>query len=87
MIVLDASVMANLVGDDCESLGSFDWDADGNVDDGDVAGLADCLAGPGTSPAPSVAGCEAACLAVFDSDADNDVDLVDFAEFQDTVTP
>ena len=78
---------ANLVGDDCESLGSFDWDADGNVDDGDVAGLADCLAGPGTSPAPSVAGCEAACLAVFDSDADNDVDLVDFAEFQDTVTP
>ncbi len=78
---------ANLVGDDCESLGSFDWNADGNVDDGDVAGLADCLAGPGTSPAPSVSGCESTCLNVFDSDADNDVDLVDFAEFQDTVTP
>jgi hypothetical protein len=77
----------NLVGDDCESIGSFDWNADGNVDNGDVEGLADCLDGPGVSPTPSVAGCEATCLSTFDSDADNDIDLVDFAAFQGTVTP
>ncbi len=77
----------NLVGDDCETIGVQDWNADGNVDNGDLEGLADCLAGPGTSPAPSVTGCEATCLSTFDSDADDDVDLVDFAAFQDTVTP
>ncbi|GJM26410.1 MAG: hypothetical protein DHS20C16_28250 [Phycisphaerae bacterium] len=78
---------ANLVGDDCESIGTFDWNADGNVDNGDYAGLEDCLEGPGNSPAPSVAGCESTCLNTFDSDADNDIDLVDFAEFQEAVAP
>ncbi len=78
---------ANLVGDDCETITTFDWNADGNSDAADNTGLTECLAGPGATPTPSVTGCAATCLNVFDSDADNDIDLVDFAAFQDVVAP
>ena len=58
-----------------------DWDGDGNIDIDDYAKFADCLAGPGATPDPSIADCSATCLATFDFDADGDVDLKDFSEF------
>jgi len=65
-------------GDVCD--GPFDADHDGDVDLADHNALADCLAGPDTTPAASELTAPA-CLNAFDADADGDVDLLDFANF------
>jgi len=61
---------------------SGDFDADGDVDGGDYAHFADCLAGPGAAPTPAPAVEISACRAAFDFDMDRDVDLDDYATFQ-----
>ena len=57
------------------SLGSGDYEYDGDVDLADFAELASCLTGP-------VGGLPEGGCGVFDFDFDSDVDLADFAEFQ-----
>ena len=59
----------------------FDEDCNGVVDLNDFAVFADCLAGPGASPAPMQTRLKN-CLVVFDVDLDFDVDLGDFGAFQ-----
>lgn len=54
-----------------------DLNVDGAIDAGDLAFLADCMAGPGIAPDPS--------CAVSDLEADQDVDLGDLAELQTLV--
>ena len=65
-----------------------DFDNDGDVDLDDYAVLADCLAGPGASPNPSLPGVTPQdCLDAFDFDAaDGDVDAADFSAFQEVFT-
>lgn len=58
-----------------------DFDDDGDVDLDDYAFLADCLAGPNTSPTPTIA-TSGDCLDAFDFDSDTDVDLSDAGAFQ-----
>jgi hypothetical protein len=58
-----------------------DFNGDGLVTLGDYAYLAECLAGPGVTPAPPPPVTAADCLWAFDFDADADVDLYDFAGF------
>ncbi len=60
-----------------------DFDQDGDVDTADYAVFADCMAGPGSAPTPTIDDVDAAeCLDHFDANADNDIDLADFNEFQ-----
>ncbi len=59
-----------------------DADGDTDVDLDDYASFPNCLAGPGTLPAPAPPGFVTGCLTAFDSDIDGDVDLADFADFQ-----
>jgi len=64
-----------------------DFDDDGDVDLDDYTVFADCLAGPGATPAPTDPQVTVQeCLDVFDSDRDDDVDLADFASFQEYFT-
>lgn len=59
---------------------SGDADDDGDADLDDFAILADCLAGPGATPAPTTPGIMALnCLQVFDRNRDADVDLRDLS--------
>jgi hypothetical protein len=73
---------ANGTPDWCEPIGGGDFDLSGVVDLADYAALADCWAGPGTTPDPAAAGCAPTCLQAFDADDDNDVDIADFTVFQ-----
>ncbi|MCP4594852.1 MAG: DUF1565 domain-containing protein [bacterium] len=73
---------SNSVPDACEVISPGDFDADSDVDLDDYRGFVDCLSGPGTLPAPPMAGCTEACLAAFDFDDDQDVDARDFAALQ-----
>jgi hypothetical protein len=70
------------VPDECETCIGGDFDGSGVVDLADYAGLANCLAGPGTPPNPADSDCRPHCLRTFDSDDDNDNDLADTAVFQ-----
>ena len=65
-----------------------DADGDGDVDLDDFRVFADCLAGPGVAPNPSLPGVtEQDCLDAFDFDeADGDVDLQDFGVFEHVFT-
>ncbi|MCP4251746.1 MAG: hypothetical protein GY778_32340 [bacterium] len=57
-----------------------DVDNDGDVDLDDYTICADCLAGPGNPPSPSLPGVTAQdCLDAFDYEPDGDVDLANFA--------
>jgi hypothetical protein len=56
-----------------------DIDDDGDVDLDDYAAMADCLAGPGATPAPTGSLSLGDCYDNFDLDADGDVDLQDLA--------
>ena len=57
-----------------------DADDDGDVDLDDFAILADCMAGPGAPPRPTMTGVVTSdCLWAFDRDADGDVDLDDLS--------
>ncbi|MHC4090157.1 MAG: hypothetical protein ACYSVY_07745 [Planctomycetota bacterium] len=59
-----------------------DFDGDGDVDLDDYMVCADCLAGPGNPPSPSLPGVTAQdCLDAFDFEPDGDVDLANFADF------
>ena len=60
----------------------WDGDHDGDVDLADFAVFADCLAGPGATPAPQLPLLSPACRMAFDLDADQDIDLIDFAALQ-----
>ena len=55
---------------------------DGQVDLDDFAIFADCLSGPGASPAPTPPITAADCRNAFDLDGDGDVDVPDFSAFQ-----
>lgn len=72
--------------DECEVLGTGDYDGDGDVDLEDNSALVGCMAGPGAPPAPPLPECAEVCLAAFDSDEDDDVDLADFTQFQEAFT-
>ena len=72
--------------DECDAIDGGDFDVDGDVDVDDFAALAECLAGPGESPAPPALECVDACLAAFDFDEDGDVDAGDFVTFQSIFT-
>jgi hypothetical protein len=64
-----------------------DADEDGDVDLADYIVFADCLAGPGTLPAPTMPGITVEdCLDTFDSESDFDVDLADWARVQSAIT-
>lgn len=65
-----------------------DADHDGDVDLDDFRVFADCFAGPGVAPNPSLPGVtEQDCLDAFDFDeADGDVDLQDFGMFEHVFT-
>ncbi len=63
-----------------------DVDNDGQVDLGDFAVFALCMAGPEASPAPPEPITAYGCKAAFDFESDGDVDIHDFAEFQRLVT-
>jgi beta-glucanase (GH16 family) len=58
--------------------GYGDIDADGDVDATDFIACADCLHGPGQTPAPVTHTIDA-CVNTFDANGDGDVDLQDFA--------
>ncbi|MCP4589582.1 MAG: right-handed parallel beta-helix repeat-containing protein, partial [bacterium] len=60
--------------------GDFDDDTRVNLDD--YPDFADCLAGPGTAPSPTLPTTTQRCLDVFDFDEDGDVDLMDHRGFQ-----
>ncbi|MCB9867394.1 MAG: hypothetical protein H6816_12280 [Phycisphaerales bacterium] len=66
--------------------GVADANADGVVDAHDHATFADCLSGPGASPAPAVAS-PYTCGVVFDADNDRDVDIADAARVQALAGP
>jgi|GEM_PF-2348878 len=66
--------------------GRGDSDEDCDVDLGDYAMFADCLAGPATSPDPTPPTTMQDCLDVFDFDGDDDVDMFDAAEFEAVFT-
>jgi len=59
-----------------------DSDFDGDVDLDDYASFADCVMGPGSTPAPAPPMTAENCLSAFDLEADGDVDLSDSAVFQ-----
>ena len=84
----EARVQAGFVdmGADETSFAAGDSDADGDVDQGDFAVLADCLRGPVVAPAPTPPTTAAQCLGTFDFDDDGDVDLGDFAAFAGVFT-
>ncbi|MBN1514156.1 MAG: M6 family metalloprotease domain-containing protein [Phycisphaerae bacterium] len=63
-----------------------DHDGDGDLDAGDYAVFAECLSGPGATPAPTPPRTAAECLDAFDFDSDTDVDAADFAAFQAAYT-
>ncbi len=58
-----------------------DANYDGYVDHEDYDLFADCMAGPGVPPSPTMT-TENTCLGAFDLDPDDDVDLNDFVEFE-----
>jgi len=62
-----------------------DLDADGDVDEGDLALWVDCLSGPVEAEIPP--GCDAVTFADADLDGDADVDLADFSGFTRALTP
>ncbi|MCH8242919.1 MAG: M4 family metallopeptidase [Planctomycetes bacterium] len=64
----------------CDTFG--DVACDGALDAGDYATFADCLTGPGETPAPPMPTTPLTCLDSFDSDVDRDIDLSDFAVLQ-----
>jgi len=66
---------------------SGDFDDDGDVDLADLAGYAECLAGPGLPPDPAEPITAWACRAAFDFDGDGDVDVCDFGGFQEAFSP
>jgi hypothetical protein len=60
-----------------------DYNQDGDVDLVDYAVFADCMAGPDTSPSPTLPDLtEEGCLNAFDNNGDGDVDFDDLAPFQ-----
>ena len=60
-----------------------DYDDDGDVDLDDFGVFADCQAGPGAAPNPSLPSVTSQdCLDAFDFEPDADVDATDFAVFQ-----
>ncbi|UCE62239.1 MAG: hypothetical protein JSU63_11105 [Phycisphaerales bacterium] len=71
----------NGVSDQCDSVGSGDFDANGYADLEDYIELTDCLDGPGVSPSVPLPACLTTYLAAFDSDFDGDVDLKDVGVF------
>ncbi len=62
-----------------------DADGDGEIGIDDFSALADCLAGPGTAPAPAPPWDASRCLEHFDFDDDADVDLRDASLFSRAV--
>ncbi len=63
-----------------------DVNDDGDVDLVDYGVFADCMAGPNSTPAPSLPGITpTTCVHAFDFDIDDDVDLADFAFFQEVL--
>lgn len=62
--------------------GPGDYDRDGDVDVDDYTVFAECLHGPGRTPAPDAPATTEECLSTFDLDGDSDVDLLDYAGFQ-----
>ncbi|GEM_PF-3478565 len=67
--------------DECETVGSGDFNADGHVDGDDFVAMAEALTGPDVELDTVAAECKDAYLAAFDFDGDGDVDLADFAVF------
>ena len=63
-----------------------DFDGDGDVDLVDHAVFFDCLAGPDTTPTPTLPTTAQDCLGAFDFNLDTDVDLDDFTNFQEAFT-
>lgn len=60
-----------------------DWDGDHDLDLADYQYAADCMAGPGATPAPTQSGSTVQkCLTTFDADGDSDVDGRDFLVWQ-----
>ena len=76
-------MMARLAG--WNGLTHFDFNNDGDIDLDDYFLLADCLAGPGAAPAPTLT-TVARCREVFDFNQDLDVDEEDFSGFQAAFT-
>jgi len=62
-----------------------DFDGDEDVDLDDHALFADCMAGPGEPPAPSLTSVSN-CLTAFDFNEDDDVDAADFLVLQTAFT-
>ncbi len=65
---------------------SGDTDFDQDRDLMDYADFSDCMAGPGSSPAPVGTIAAGHCLAAFDLDSDGDVDAADLVRFQESFT-
>ena len=79
-------MMARLAGWEGTDRADYDWD--GDIDISDYAHFADCLAGPNTPPAPSMANSTVeSCLEAFDANGDGDVDIIDFERFQSVFEP
>jgi hypothetical protein len=72
-------MMARLAGWD--GTVNADSDCDGDVDLNDFALFADCMAGSGATPTPTLTTVDN-CRALFDFDEDTDLDLTDFGDFQ-----
>lgn len=64
----------------CISCAAGDFNGDDTIDLADYGFFADCVSGPGATPAPTATGASAdQCQIAFDADDDGDVDLADYS--------